>query len=107
MALWQEQARKLGGDDLVQVIVDLREGQLQVLKRLEHLENSVAQLNRAFPNGDTEGHRRYHDLKIQELEEKRRLRIAIREKTIAGLVWAVIVGIGTAMWHYTKTKLFN
>lgn len=52
----------------------------------------------AFAAGDHIGHRRYHELLIERNAELRRLRQAIIEKTISGLVWSFIVGVGAALW---------
>lgn len=78
-----------------QVITDER------LAALEHWRKDLElRFAEAFPGGDYLGHCRYHALMIERNEELRRLRAAILEKTIAGLVWAVIVGAGIAAWHY-------
>lgn len=78
-------------------------------ERLEELERWRAEMEKrfadAFPGGDHVGHCRYHDLMIEAIEEKRRLRRAVQEKTIAGLVWAGIVGLAFAVWHYLKALL--
>lgn len=104
--LWQLEARKLGGDRLVNVIVELRDGQNKILERLDGMENrhkasedALKLLGSAFPDGDFAGHNRYHKYLIDKLEERRKLRIAIQEKTISGLVWAAVVGLGLAVWH--------
>lgn len=59
----------------------------------------------AFPGGDYEGHRRYHDLIIEHTVEVKRLRRVIFEKTISGLVWALLVVVGIAMFRYLKDLL--
>lgn len=110
--LWQQQAEKLGGESLVQVITELRDGQREILDRLDDMderhtvsEEAIRQLNKAFPGGDTEGHRRYHETMIAMLEERRRLRIAIQEKTISGLVWGGMVLVALAMWQFVIAKV--
>jgi hypothetical protein len=78
-------------------------------ERLEDLERWRDDLERrfveAFPGGDHVGHCRYHDLMIEQLEERRKLRRAVQEKTISGLLWAAIVGIALAVWHYVVDQL--
>lgn len=59
----------------------------------------------AFPGGDHVGHCRYHRLMIEHTEEVRRLRQAILEKTISGLIWAGIVIGGAAVWFYLKAQI--
>jgi len=73
--------------------------------RVDTLEQRVDTLFRAFPSGDVEGHRRAHDLMIEQLNERRRLRQAIQEKTISGLIWASVLGLGTMVWQAIKSAL--
>lgn len=56
-------------------------------------------VTKAFPAGDIDGHRRYHEVMIEEIESRKRLTQAILEKTISGLLWSLVVGIGIAIWH--------
>lgn len=56
-------------------------------------------VKKAFPAGDIEGHRRYHEVMISDLESRKKLTQAILEKTLSGLVWAAVVGIGMLVWH--------
>jgi len=104
--LWQQEATRLGGERLVQIITEIRNGQKEIIDQLDEMntrhtkaEEALAQLNKAFPAGDIEGHKRYHETMIIMLEERRRLRQAVQEKTISGLVWAGIVGVGMLVWH--------
>lgn len=104
--LWQQEAKKLGGESLVEVIEEIRDGQRAMLDRLKQMderhsasEAAIASINRAFPSADFEGHRRYHETMIEMISERRRLRMAIQEKTISGLIWAGIVGVSLAVWH--------
>jgi len=75
----------------------------------DSLSDRVGELERkfleAFPNGDWAGHRRYHEIQIELLLERRTLRAAVTEKTISGLIWAALVALGLATWQYIKTQL--
>lgn len=53
----------------------------------------------AFPGGDHVGHCRYHDLMIEDINARKRLRQAIVEKTVSGLVWGLIVGTVGLLWY--------
>jgi hypothetical protein len=104
--LWQQEAAKIGGESLVHVITEVKEGQEKIIERLDTIEEShqqtireVSRFKDAFPSGDFESHQRYHAMLIEQLAERRRLRIAIQEKTISGLVWSGIVAIGYALWN--------
>lgn len=57
----------------------------------------------AFPGGDHMGHCRYHQLMIEDIEAKKRLRQAVMEKTIGGLVWSAIVAVFLACVHYLNS----
>ena len=67
--------------------------------RVERLEDSVKSLFAAFPQGDTVGHCRAHQSLIEDVEARKRLRQAIAEKTLFGLIWAGLVGLAAAIWH--------
>lgn len=57
---------------------------------------------------DPADHRRQHDFLavLMERESRRAARDqAIIEKTLAGLVWAAVVGLGLAIWEYLRNHL--
>ena len=56
-------------------------------------------VTRAFPSGDIDGHRRYHEVMISDIESRKKLTQAIIEKTISGLIWSLVVGLGISIWH--------
>lgn len=71
---------------------------------LEHWQSDIERrFAEAFPGGDHIGHCRYHTLMIEEIEAKKKLRQAVMEKTIAGLVWGALVGLGIVVWQYLKS----
>ncbi len=83
-----------------QVITDERLDSLERWR--DDLEQRFAE---AFPGGDHVGHCRYHKLMIDDIEARKRLRQAVMEKTIAGLVWGGLFGVGVAVWQYLKALL--
>ena len=101
-------AKKIGADfdSLVEALESLQQSDMQILERLDLIDKhnvqrdeDIKKMFNAFPASDWEGHRRYHEAQIEILMEKRRLRSAIQEKTISGLIWLAIVAIGLAVWH--------
>lgn len=109
---WKQETARLGGEALVSAIVVLVEAQESLLTRIEEMETRQIEqqtllndLRGAFVDGDLEGHRRYHQTMIELLEERRRLSAAVKEKTISGLVWVIILAVGTALWEEVKRKL--
>jgi hypothetical protein len=85
------------------------ESEAETGERLDSLEAWQKDLERrfaeAFPGGDHVGHCRYHQLMIEDIDAKKRLREAIVQKTIAGLVWGAMIGLGIAVWQYIKSLL--
>lgn len=75
-------------------------------ERLDSLERwkegFEERFNSAFPQADEAGHCRYHLLMIETIEEKKKLRKAIVEKTLGGLVWSLIIFLGIAVAAYVK-----
>lgn len=78
--------------------------ELKPHQRIERLENLTEEMDRnlkaAFPNGDFSGHRAYHEMMIEEGRDRRALIKAVKEKTIAGLVWSLLFVVGLACWQY-------
>ncbi len=78
---------------------------METNERFDNLERRVAAVESAFPNGDPASHCRYHEELIEQGKDRRELIRAVRDKTIAGLVWAVMLGIGIACWKYFLSLL--
>ena len=80
--------------------------QVMTDERLDSLERRMDIVEKwqkdAVPNGDHVGHSRYHQLMIDDIEARKKLRQAVLEKTVAGLVWAVIVFAGVMALSYIK-----
>lgn len=97
---------------LRQALLEVRSGQKQILARIEEMaqkhasvEAAIAHIATAFPDDGVDGHRRYHEAVIELVGEKRRLRQAIQEKTISGLVWAGLVFIASIIWHEIQRRV--
>lgn len=99
MKLLQFDEHQIGDKAVVQVLKQIDEHATQTNARLSSMEDKLDKLSTAFPGQDFDGHKRYHETIIEMLAERRRLRQAIQEKTISGLVWMMIVGVGLAVWH--------
>jgi len=83
-----------------QVTTDERLGNLERWR--SDMEKRFAE---AFPAGDHIGHCRYHALMIEDIDARKKLRRAVLEKSIAGLVWAAMVALGIAVWQYIKSQV--
>lgn len=105
--LWQDELRKLGGDQLVTVLTEIRDSQCKMGKRIDDLESGIGiaietHVKQAFAGGDPEGHRRAHEVMIEMLEERRKLVAAIKEKTISGLIWGGTIWMGIAILNQIR-----
>lgn len=49
--------------------------------------------------------RQWVELAIQREAQSIRLRQAVIEKTLAGLVWMSVVGVGMAVWEYVRAHV--
>lgn len=97
---------------LTTAIEELRDAYFSIVDRLDTTEEhnstrdaKIALLYNAFPSNDIAGHQRYHQLIIDKIEETRKLRMAIQEKTYAGLVWAVIIAIVLSLYNELKRRM--
>lgn len=93
----------MGGDALVEILTEIRTCQKEMATKIAGMGNEIeshleAHINKAFAGGDADGHRRAHEAMINLIEEKRRLRVAIQEKTISGLLWAILVFVGVSVF---------
>lgn len=64
-----------------------------------------ALLVNAFPDGDGDGHRRAHEEAIAFFRDWGATMREIRNKTMAGIVWALILLLGMSVWSYVKAKI--
>lgn len=86
---------------------DVHRDQVLTDERLDSLErwrdDMEQRFAEAFPGGDHVGHCRYHTLMIEDIEERRRLRQAVIEKTVSGLIWGALVAVGATLWFGVLT----
>lgn len=112
----QADLERIADPEVARVLHSILTVQKQTLSEIAEIKTNMGQMTsavsadvervlRAFPSEDTDGHRRFHETMIESLEERRRLRRAIQEKTIAGLLWAALVGLGLAVWDYVKHNM--
>ena len=86
--------------------IHLDEHNKQEAERLERSFNELKSiLISAFPDDDPKKHRDYHEDVMQYMKDNREMWKSIREKTLAGLIWAGVAALGAAIWQVIKTKL--
>lgn len=71
----------------------------------ERFDQLVSLIKSGFPNGDPESHRRVHEGYIQEAADRAALWKSLREKTITGVVWGLLVLLGTVLWEWFKAEV--
>lgn len=87
------EARELGGTAFVEQLKNM-------VQDIHDIKKQVAAFSTAaFPAGDADGHRKYHELIIRKTEEIRRLRVVITEKTLTALVWLAIIWLAKTLWQ--------
>lgn len=90
--------------------VDYEEKLADLRELIERNENAIeeidakldllsANLKHIVPNGDFVGHGLYHAGLIEAQHRKKQIYDAIIQKTLEGLVWALIAGTAVAVWQ--------
>jgi hypothetical protein len=79
--------------------------QLVTDRKVDEVIRRVDDLHKAFPGGDWDGHRRYHEAMIERYLAKTRFYEELRVDLAQKGVWALIVGLATAVWYYFRAKV--
>lgn len=72
----------------------------EIIRELQSIQDEVSKMRSAFPDGDPAGHCAYHLIIIEREKQRIKLRQAIIEKTLSGLIWMAIVFLGASVWKY-------
>jgi hypothetical protein len=112
--LWQDKARIVVGDEMIEVVENLCVLNTRTTERLEEIEKRhktidehIVRLHTAFPDNDVEGHRRYHEAINKKLASDEAFRRAIIEKSLTGLVWAALIFLATSAYHEAQNLLLR
>jgi hypothetical protein len=76
-------------------------------KKVDEAIRRIDDLHKAFPGGDWEGHRRYHEAIIRKMEDRAQFYKDLRNELAKKGLWALLVMLGIALWAYVKSKLTN
>lgn len=82
-----------------------KENRNQLFDMIAELDAKMERVLGAIPDGDVEGHRRYHEAVMRSLERREKFRDAVIEKSLASLAWSILMGMGYAFWAYMKDHL--
>lgn len=86
--------------DKQDIIIAILNRQTQQLDKLEEVADKF---HKSMPRDNPKKHRHYHELVIKREKEKAAFRKSIIEKSIAGLVWAALVFVGSSIWFYLQS----
>lgn len=112
MNTWQQDAARLGGPSLVQLLGEVRDNQLDLMATVEglsakvaHLEATNKRLLSGFPADDVDGHRRYHESVIEWRELRNKMvREALMKVAQAGGL-AAFGWLAMALWQAFVTTV--
>lgn len=74
-------------------------------RKVDEAIRRIDDLHKAFPGGDWDGHRRYHEELIRKLEARSQFYQDLRAELAKKGMWALIVLLGLALWQYFKSKV--
>jgi hypothetical protein len=107
--LWQQEAARIGGAALAQVLTEMRDAQRQMIVVVEGVKTrdtedraAIDKLLTGFPGGDFDGHRRYHEAVIEWRELRNRLVREALIKVAQGSSLAAFGWIALAIWQSFK-----
>lgn len=96
-------------DALLQIVLDGQkriEDKLDIMERdRESIDAALHRLMQAFPAGDPEGHRHYHDEQIKLIQARRELYQQILRELMKWGVLGVAAFIAYACYLYAKTLI--
>lgn len=110
--LWQQEAMRMGGQTLVQLLTEMRDNQLDMRADMDQLTKTVSTLQAAnelllsgFPANDVDGHRRYHESVIEWRELRNKMvREALAKVAQAGAL-AAFGWLALAIWNAAKISV--
>lgn len=101
------------GEDAKVILTALRDMQAEAQRdsdakheanRKEMLALSAA-VKTAFPDGDFDGHRRYHELLIAREEQRQQIRREVLTHLLKGSTWATLAGLLVMLLRVLKDYL--
>lgn len=96
--LWQDEALRIGGQSLVEVLTEMRDNQRTLIEKVATLEATTGKLMSGFPADDVDGHRRYHESVIEWRELRNKMvREALVNVAKAGTLGA-LGWLALAIW---------
>lgn len=99
---WEQEARRLGGPILVEVLMEMRDNQRDMADKLDAMQASTDKLMTGFPAQDVDGHRRYHESVIEWRELRNKLVREALQKMVGTGALAAAGWLLLAIWQSLK-----
>jgi hypothetical protein len=107
-----------GVDKVVAAILSLKEdldqrhgenitAQAVTEKKIVEAIRGIDELRKAFPDGDADGHRRYHESIIRKNEAREKFYEDLRAELAKKGLWALVAVLALALWQFFKSKLIS
>lgn len=74
-------------------------------RKLDEVIRQVDELNKAFPGGDRDGHRRYHESLIARAEARTSFYLDLRSDLAKKGLWVVIFALGAMAIRYAQNHI--
>lgn len=74
-------------------------------RKVDEAIRRIDDLHKAFPGGDWDAHRRYHEAIIRKMEDRAQFYRDLRTELAKKGAWAVLGMLAIAVWAYVKSKL--
>lgn len=82
------------------IAAQLEEGREAMIAHIDkEFEALRVLIKSGYPDGDPVGHRLVHEGYIREAADRSALWKSVREKTVTGAVWAIILLLANAVWE--------
>lgn len=79
--------------------------QADTAEKVEEAIRGIEELRKAFPEGDPDGHRRYHETIIRKNLAREKFYQELTAHLVKGGAWALLVFIAWASWLAIKSKV--
>lgn len=103
--LWQQTLLNIGGQPLLDIMMEMHGMQVQHSRQIEDVQRSVVTLVNGFPDGDIEGHRRYHESVIRWHELRNQVLRAALEKVVQAGTVAAFGYLLVLLWEWFKLEV--
>lgn len=95
---WQEEAREVSDAKHAE-----NAARMEAMDR--EIKTVAATMRAAYPDGDADGHRRYHEALIRKAEMRARFWETLLTELVSKGLWALVIFLAAATFYMVKEKL--